>query len=85
MLVLQKAHIKSVTHAIFTSPFFLIHTLLFCWKIFLGKFNHRTLSSYIVVYIVVIYIYIYIYILQGCPGVRIGFNLINKRPTLRVV
>ena len=72
MRVLQKAHIKNVTCAIFTSPFFLIHTLLFCWKIFLGKFDHRTLSSYT-------------YILQGCRGTRIGFNLTNKRHTLRVV
>ena len=72
MRVLQEAHIKNVACAIFTSPFFLIHTLLFWWKIFLGKFDHRTLSSYT-------------YILQGCPGVRIGFNLINKRYTPRVV
>ena len=78
--VLQKAHIKTVAHAIYTYIFFFsyIYTLLFCWKIksccdrcFPQQIGPQTTVQW--------------YILRDYSSVRIGFNMINKCHTLPIV
>ena len=76
--VLKKAPIKIVAHAIYTSWFFLIHTLLFWWKIktsFDCCFPQQTRPQ----------ITVQLYILQDYSGARIVFNVINKHHTLAIM
>ena len=58
--------------------FFLIHTLLFCWKI--KSYCHRCFPQYIRLKIT-----IQLYILQDYSSNRIGFNLNNKHHKLPIV